>query len=209
MSKTYIFTNNKQWDDFIQKCLKELNKKNVDLHISTDKYVIYPDTKEKCNGYFCEEGGVTSFGVATGNPINEWTEVFVHEYCHFEQWKEQIKLWQNDCDEDMWEWMENKKEFSKKRIKEFVSITRDLEWDCEKRAIKKIKKFKLPVDTKMYAKKALAYICFYDYIMKHRKWYKTGSEPYRNKTILDFMPDDINNKPDLTPELEKLFTDIT
>jgi len=202
---TYLRTYNKEMDAFIEACFKKLKKYNVNIVISSKKYVVYPGGNEKCNGYFDEDGKERYFAVATGNSTQQWFEIFVHEYCHFEQWVDKFHLWKVGDDQDMWAWVSHEKEFKQSKIKKNIQPMRDLEWDCEKRVIAKIKEFDLPIDPKLYAKKSLAYVCFYDFILKYRKWYKIGKEPYRNKHILDAMPDNINRKPKLTPKLEKLF----
>jgi len=207
---TYLKTYNEKIDFFIKTCFKNLKKDNVDIIISAKKYVIYPGDNEQCNGYFTEYNGKDKmFAVATGNSTQQWFEVFVHEYCHFEQYLDRISLWNMKVDEDMWNWMNHNKEFKKYEIKKIINAMRDLEWDCERRVIKKIKEFNLPIDAKFYAKKALAYVTFYDYMLKYRKWYKIGKEPYRNKSILKIMPENISRKPKLTPELERLFKKCT
>jgi hypothetical protein len=60
--------------------------------------------------------------------------------------------------------------------------------DNEKRTVKLIKKWKLPIDLNDYIKKANAYIQFYNWMRYSKRWSSPGNAPYSNKAIYEAMP---------------------
>jgi hypothetical protein len=77
-------------------------------------------------------------------------------------------------------------------IDNHIALARDLELDNEKRSVKIIKKFNLPIDIKEYTKRANAYVQFYNYMMITRRWSDPKNSPYTNKKIIEAMPDRFN-----------------
>jgi hypothetical protein len=55
----------------------------------------------------------------------------------------------------------------------------ELEWDCERRSITKIKRNKLPTNLVDYAQMANAYILGYHWTLANRKWCKKSYETTR------------------------------
>jgi len=88
-----------------------------------------------------------------------------------------------------------------KFIKNKIDKIKYLELDCEKRAVKNIKKYNLPVNIETYIQKANSYILFYNYVKETRQWSKPGNAPYalKNKELWSlcptkFMPDSYYEK---------------
>ena len=81
----------------------------------------------------------------------------------------------------VWEWLDGE---NHRNITKHISVARDLELDNEKRSVKLIKKFKLPIDVKLYIKKANAYVLFYNYMLITRRWCKPNNSPSRNPILL-------------------------
>jgi hypothetical protein len=138
----------------------------------------------RCSGYFCEE---TMRLVVAGNS-KDWLGILVHEYAHLTQWKDKsTNIWKtgtigvNNLDN----WLGGKKIRS---IKKAIEQSRDLELDNEKRSVKLIKKWKLPIDLNDYIKKANAYVQFYNYMRYSKRWSTPGNAPYSNKVIYEAMP---------------------
>lgn len=211
MSST-IKTFNDEIDKFIKYVFNKLVKHDVEIIISTKNYVIYPSDNLKCNGYYYtdENNDSRMFAFATGRPLNKWFPVFIHEFCHFEQWRTSAKVWDELEDEDeLWDWVSRKIELSKRESNSMINHARNLEYDCELRTVAMIKKFNLPVDVEKYSQMSAAYILFYDYLKKYRTWYKIGKEPYRNKKLISIMPKKLpaisSRKLKLTPAMEKLY----
>ena len=203
-----LVTYNKNIDRFIKDLQRRCKKYNVTFLMSGLDYVQYGDGKS--NGYFDPED--KEMAISIGKPVEQWIDTLVHESCHFDQWVQNCKTWKDMMNEkvdactQLFEWLENDRKLSKEKALKMAYIMRDLELDNERRTIEKIKKYKLPINTKEYCQKAGAYITFYNYIGKHKKWYKIGKEPYNNKKIRSLMPTNLRGKYDvLSPKLEKLY----
>jgi hypothetical protein len=74
------------------------------------------------------------------------------------------------------------------RIERALAKTRDMELDNEKRSVKLIKKWDLPIDTKTYTRKANAYVQFYNYLYYTRRWCHPDNSPARNPKVWKKMP---------------------
>jgi hypothetical protein len=136
-----------------------------------------------CSGYFDEN----SLVVATKKKkMEDWLDVLVHESCHLDQFLAGSKVWTPDSDalNIVEDWIHGKNIKNKKLIKGFRNAIA-LELDCEKRSIKKIKKYKLPIDSKKYIQKANAYLFSYLYAYVKKAWYP---KPYENPKIYLNMP---------------------
>ena len=196
-------------DIFMEYAFKKLYSKKVKITISAAEYILLVSENLKCNGYFYEDDYEDLiFGIAIGNTLDEWFPIFVHEFCHFEQFCENKARWNSLRDDDLWYWVAGTKELTQQELTDAINDSRDLEHDCELRVLKKIKEFKLPIDTERHSQQAAAYILFYDYMMKYRKWYKIGNEPYRNEKLMKLMPKKLptvkSRKLKLTPAMERL-----
>jgi len=118
----------------------------------------------------------------------DWLGVLAHEYAHLTQWKDKsTNIWQTGSTgvTHLDDWLGGKKIRS---IKKAIQQSRDLELDNEKRTVKLIKKWKLPIDLNDYIKKANAYIQFYNWMRYSKRWSSPGNAPYGNKAIYEAMP---------------------
>lgn len=198
----HIITQHKQVNDFISDLAKKLTRSKAKFIISPSTFVQADGLR--CNGYFDESPPVLA--IAIGKPQKQWLPTLVHESCHFDQWKEGIPLWKEVAKYDSLKrnyhnWIDGT-ELSKTEVTKVVNVSRDLELDCERRTLIKIKKLGLPIDVVAYTKSAAAYVLFYNYIKMSRKWYKIGKEPYNNPEILKLMPDNLDG--DFTKLSKKL-----
>lgn len=200
----FIFqTHNKKVDNFMNFAFNHLAGAGIHIVMSPSNYIYYKDTG-KINGCFDEENATLSFSV--GHELKEWLSLFVHEYCHFCQWFDNADVWQHeDTFEELNSWIEHKIELSPERVNEIITPTQLLEWDCEKRVLECIKDWSLPIPTREYTRKARAYVIFYEYIKKHRKWYKIGNEPYRTEEVLKLMSTNIEKDLKMTKRMELAF----
>ena len=203
-----LVTYNKNIDKFIRDLQRRCKKYKITFLMSGLDYVKFGS--EKSNGFFDPESN--KMAISIGKPIEKWLDTLIHESCHFDQWVQNCTAWRDlndpkpDACTQLFQWIFNEKKISKEQARKMAYIMRDLELDCERRTVQKIKKYKLPIDTKEYCQKAGAYVMFYTYIAKYKKWYKIGKEPYNNKKIRRLMPTNLRGKYDvLTPKLEKLF----
>jgi len=177
---------------FINHIEKELKKNKVKLNFSKTRLV------DGCNGYF-SDSPKPELAVAVDQPFEKWFPIFVHESCHFDQWMEQCPEWTNtimsssDSNSVMELWLNGEITLSRKQRENIIGLCRDCELDCERRAIGKIKGWKLPINPEYYAQRASAYIHFYNVLMETRRWYdETLSEPYNMERIVKAMPENLD-----------------
>jgi hypothetical protein len=158
----------------------------------------------RCSGYFDENAiGKPTLVVAMNRP--DWIEILAHEYSHLTQWLENDGLWKTageslPCVD---EWLSGNEV---KNIEYHLGIVRDLELDNEKRTVALIQRWDLDVDIDHYIKKANAYIQFYNYMGKTRRWSNPTNAPYGNQNLIDVMSNkfDMNYKR-LSKRVEKVF----
>lgn len=152
-----------------------------------------------CSGYFeddpAEDRAV--FAVSVGRPWQEWFPIFIHEFCHFEQWRDRREWWdglkidgQEGLELAIQAWA-GKIEATPTQIIHWCRTSAVAEYDCERRVIETIKKHGLPVDCRRYAKKANSYITYY-YAMPELGGWCNGDRPYEVNAIMDLMPDHLD-----------------
>ena len=190
-----IKTNNKNINYFLNYIKEDTKESNVKLYLPNYTYLWSDEVK--VNGYFCEES--LKLAVAMKKERKKWLGTLAHEYSHFEQWKEQSSEWLNstigdeDAEDIVFRWVRGE-EFSSGLLKKCFEVAKELELNCERRAVKNIKKFDLPLNIEEYSKQASAYIHYYNYMELRRDEYITGKEPYYNKKILSVMPKTLRGK---------------
>jgi hypothetical protein len=188
-------------EQFIKHVKSECKKYNIKCVLKNTKTVKLAKDDDKCSGYFDEEHLV----VAMKHP--DALQILVHEYGHLTQWADQCDIWvtssKSKSHDKLYRWLAGE---DVKGIEEAINICRDLELDNEKRSVKLIKKFNLPIDVDMYIKKANAYVQFYNYLLISRKWCTPKNSPYKNDRLLEAMPTKFNmNYNKLTKKLLKIF----
>ena len=179
--------------DLVQLCLKS----NVEFKLMNKSKV--PVSGLPCNGYF--EGGEENGAlvVASRKPIKEWLPILVHESCHLDQWLEdKEKFMKDDGVELIDEWL-NGKNVNRRRLELAIRASKKLELDCEKRSVKKMKKYNLPIDEKTYIQMANTYIYFYNWVLENRLWVPKNKKLYI-KEIYSFAPTEFQSNYRKTPE---------
>lgn len=185
---------------FIAFVKAECRKEGVKCDLRNTKHVrISPSIK--ASGYFDESVPTLVCSMGRKDSI----EILVHEYCHLTQWKEQIPLWKKVGASmtaiDDWLSGENVK-----NIEKHLANSRDLELDNEKRSVKLIKEFDLPINIDNYIRKANSYVHFYNYMLISRRWCSTNNSPYSNKRLIEAMSPKFNmNYKKLPKRIEKIF----
>ncbi len=163
--------------DFVQHVKNTCKTFDVKCELRNTKYLKL-DAKNRCAGFFDET--VPLLACAMNRP--DALEILVHEFAHFTQWAEQCDAWTNAFNGGAYnkfnDMLEGKKVYN---LKYHLGLCRDLELDNEKRSVTLIKKFKLPIDKKMYIKKANTYIYFYNWMVISKRWCKSSNSPYKNK----------------------------
>lgn len=120
--KKYILDNFNQadlipieWTNLLSHCLLDLFKYDVDVLLEKSEHLSCFHDDDSCDGVFEDDVPNHLFlRVATGSNPKHWFRAFVHEYAHFCQWKSR---------------------------RTHINGSLELEIDCEKRAIKIMRKF--------------------------------------------------------------------
>lgn len=189
--------------EFIGKIKGDCKKNNVKFIAGKGKQISY-DNNTKVGGYFADTPPILAFA----NGHKDSLDLLIHESSHMDQWIEKLNLYviskKKDDDEVFDSWLAGKN-FSKQKINATIGRIQAVELDCEKRSIKKIKKYKLPINVETYIKKANSYIFLYTLIKENRKWTKTP--PYRIKKIVNLMPGKFLNDYSKVPDnIKELYT---
>lgn len=137
------------------------------------------------SAYFSEYQGVIK--VAKGNHF--WLESLVHEYAHFLQWLNNCPVFKkaDKAIMNVDKWFSRKK-IDQNELKKSFEILRTMERDCEMMACKIAKRFKLPINTNGYIKRANLYIYTHWMMEKHQKFWAFRRDPMNSRYILSLMP---------------------
>lgn len=166
---------------FVKHVRSECKKHGIKFLLKRSKYVIVSKSI-RCSGWFDSEAKEL---VVAGQNRN-WLATLVHEYGHLTQWLDQCKEWvAAEGIDNIDDWL-NGKEI--KNPRKALARTRDLELENEKRSVRIIKEWNLPIDIKDYTRRANAYVQFYNYIFYTRRWCTPKNSPYRNPKVYKFMP---------------------
>lgn len=170
----------KTMDDNLAKFLGKaiLKYRKQELRFVPKNYLVFG--KSETTGW--ADG--TEIRVATGKKPEVWMGVFIHETCHVDQ-AEQRPEWMEDCENSVYlldEWLKGKKVHNMAiHVRKII----ELERDCEKRAMAKIRANKLPLDLYKYAQGANSYILGYHWTLANRKW---CTKTYRDCRVRSKMP---------------------
>lgn len=177
---------------FLGKTITELLEHGIEVNLSNKDHVIIRHCDSKVNGYFIDRP-TWSFGVAAGHTIEEWLPVYVHEFNHFRQWREEDPVYLEafidgvEAFDYIDGWVNGTRDFSEKQVDFYVARAREMEADCERRTYHMIQEYDLPINLDTFAQKANSYIHFYNYIARNKTWYKLGNEPYRTPEVYKNM----------------------
>lgn len=145
---------------------------------------------DECSGYIDEDN--KEFVVAMRS--NTSKEVFIHEYCHYLQWKENepthlaLKVYGKCSTEILQEWLSEDIELTPEEAKNVCVRVGMMERNCEMRVVEFFKQRNLKLDVKSYIKAANAYVTIYYVMAESRKWCNKKA-PYRVKELMKLMPD--------------------
>jgi hypothetical protein len=202
MNTVSAFANKALWptaprwvQDTTRELLTNAESEGVEVIVSETDQVPYPDGGNiVCSGYFLDVPHLT-LAVSVGTPWEDAFPVLIHEHRHMRQCLEKSAVWTDlavkkgvDCCTVVDTWLGGQR-YRAETVKHSFKAVRAVEFDCEKRVIEFIKERNLPIDIKEYAQKANAYVAFYLYAEKHRKWRDVNSiPPYRDKAIYSLAP---------------------
>jgi len=169
--------------DFLRLVIKDCCDNGVEL-------VFHPDVEIKLSKTVFVSGFWSDYDkelqVAIMHP--EWLTTLAHEYGHFCQWKEKKFIDEKTIEAyNMFdEWIEKKIELDDLAIEKMITLIQKCELDCEKRALKFIRKYKLYLHKELYIQKSNSYVLGYEAVKIKRKWFKVS--PTTVKSICKNMP---------------------
>jgi hypothetical protein len=182
-------------DNFLEDLRIECKKNNVKLSFPDCDFVKLDGYD--CFGYFESHGDEGTLVVAKKVNKKDFFETLVHESCHMDQWIEKSKEWEvfancaEDSDERLHLWARCEISLKQKQVENYFDKYVNVEIDCEKRTVEKIKKYNLNIDTKRYIQKVNAFILFQRAILQKYRIYKRQKgnvPPYALKALVDQMP---------------------
>jgi hypothetical protein len=159
----------------------------------------------EASGLFDAETETMSIGI--DKPFEEWFPTFIHEYNHARQYADGFFEIYTDLSGDLFEWIEDE-EFDDEELDSMVANAIMLESDCEYRTVGMISKygFESIIPQLEYGRKSNAYVQFYQYVRKYRKWYEMDIAPYRNISVYSLFPEEVViGKMSLTDDQFKAF----
>jgi len=143
---------------FIAKVVNEALEANVSVKLVCKKSV------SKLGGWFGGNELVVAYDKGNG------FTVLIHEYCHMVQWRDNVLAWRKNeaLGSKFLNWLGGKESPDDLIAARAAAIA--LEYDCERRSVECIDKYKLKVDRQHYIKCASLYLYSYHYMHQHRKW---------------------------------------
>lgn len=154
---------------------------------SNDINLYLPQTKTLKIGIHPVSGYFDSTTLACAMNRKDYVETLIHESCHMDQYLLDKELWSKiDKYGDIDDWFSGKE---LNQVDKALDAIKWLELDCEKRSVKKLKKYGIPFNQKQYIQKANAYVQFYNFLWYSRRWCTKKNTPYSNKAIWSEMPD--------------------
>lgn len=170
---------------YLKDLIEKVSQYGAQLKLDDTSTVPYGITSTQVSGYFIESPHPT-LAVATDKPEADWLAILVHEGCHMQQWIENSPAWIQNTMPDgreavdwLEDWCSGNIELSSADLSMAISKAKEVELDCEKRVVEKIKKYRLNLDIPTQIQKANAYVQFYEHVGKTRVWYPPGKEPYQ------------------------------
>lgn len=179
--------------EFIKYIIDHCTKHKIKLSLSPEK--------SDCTGYFTHNP--KEIYVYTNRKEEDWVSDCLHEYCHSLQFTEDLPLYWEVSKFSLLDDPDNWNKYSKKDLKYMLSLSRDLELDCEKRAIGFAKQNRLEINLESYIKQANAVLYHYN-MMLDLGW--NSHSPCCFDEIVDSMPNNLNRSYKQTPSwLKKLY----
>lgn len=190
--------------NFIIKATRELLLHNFSVLLyNTEKL------EDNCGGWcwIDDDENKREFAVAMKHHMG--FEIFIHEYCHFLQWKTDRKFWDSTLTtyDILFDWiadplLEIKEEDLQQSLRDIIAI----EHDCEKRVLKMIKNNPIQdFDTDKYIRAINAYLWSYHLNKELRK---RPINPIYSERVLPNMPNIFNDSLAYYLDSNNLTTDI-
>lgn len=169
--------------EFIGQCIQHMTNSGITIKFINGKPL--KEGKFVYSGYF--DGYNKVFCVDVNEPLEYWIKVFVHEYCHFLQYLDGL------INEDYYatsifsDWVAGDARVTKRVLNKHCKLIQFIELDAERRALRLIKKHKLPINTSEYTQEANYSVLLFTMTKKYRKWFTSRSYQARD-VIVASMP---------------------
>lgn len=149
-------------------------------------------------GYFSSNPLEIAVAIGTSPDRFNWLDILVHEFSHFEQWRDNDKTYigtdykKTTADNIVWNWIAGK-DYDENTVETCINKMKLCELNCERRTVKNIIKYSLPIDIEDYIQKANAYIHEYNYIKLTRRWNNPTKKSATDiPEIINAMPKHLN-----------------
>jgi len=191
------------WTRLFADCMIDLLENNVSVYLSKDEFIQMNEEGDVCRGLW-DDGEKKNLKLycATAGDEKIWVPIFVHEYCHFLQWKDRCPEWkgaQKYTEEDDRKILRNEK-MHPVRLRNSIKRIRDLEEDCEKRTVQVLKKYGAnKAFIEGYIQRANTYLYFYTYLKFYREWYPKDKVVTKMKQITRVAPKTFQKSYDVIP----------
>jgi hypothetical protein len=179
---------NKNVERFIDHVRSVALQHGVKIKIKKTKHVREPAGNTLCCGYFLESSSEKTIVVARGRrPLSEWLGFLVHEYCHMLQWIERCPAYTNtflrdgeDATYKLSLFESGQANYNKRLRRVYTKKTIACELDCERRAVKVIRKFELPINVEQYKRGAAIILYKYWLLCNTGRWVGESLENRRS-----------------------------
>jgi hypothetical protein len=175
---------------FLKKEIDHCVNHNIKIKFQSTKFIEVNGVD--CCGYF-EDMPKPFMHVAINKPLLEWLPIFIHESCHKDQYLEKTQVWSQkirdyfDAGNILDMWLNEAVELTPKQLKEVINQIIQVELDCEKRTVEKIKTNNLPLNIEEYIQQANSYI-LYHHLLAQTRSYPGKACPYELKELWSQMP---------------------
>ena len=180
--------------EFLEYLVDKCARNRITLIFSCQK-------EERLTGFF--DHIERELSVYVNRPKREWLPDAVHEMCHLDQFLEDLPLfWKAGeyglimGDEKHWE------RYDQTTLKSALDVYRELEYDCEARAVKFIQENSLPIDIDTYCQNANA--CLYYYGLIQRTGWQAPPANYPD--LVSAMPTELKRCKNIPQWVRKEFS---
>lgn len=167
--------------NFITKCTRELLANGFSVLIHRKKEL------DGYGGWFGAEDGERELVVALDHDMG--FEVFLHEYCHYLQWKNNRDLWDRSLltYDTLFEWIDKpESNYTDEELNQSLHDILELEHDCETKALKLLHNNPIEdVSVDKYIRAVNAYLLHYHI---NRSLRKRPKNPIYSDRVLSHMP---------------------
>ncbi len=185
--------------EYFQKLDQKCQKHGITLKIGGGSYLY---AGGKCGGYFSEAKKTLAVAIGS-NDLNKIISTLIHEENHcFNQYLNPRSIWYKKgiiSGHQRFSYYLAGQRIYKPEQATLAAIK--LEYDCERKTLRALKKWQKYVNLKLTTKQANAYILAHWHMLETGKW---PSKSFFDKKILKHCPDSLVKNPRKVPESLKM-----